>query len=178
MGRVNEFEKEMLVIGVLSSGLSLRTSAESELEKVLRESFGPILIKSDVHPFIWSHYYDEEMGETISRVFYAFRELVNPQDLWKIKILTNSLEDKYACGGKRPVNLDPGLLSLNRLILATTKNTAHRIPLSGGIYAELTLLYRSGCFHPLDWTYPDYASAEFLPFFLDLRGRYKQIRRQ
>ena len=49
-------------------------------------------------------------------------------------------------GGRR-VNLDPGLLSLANLILATTKNRSHRIPLFDGIYAELTLLYAKKQFH-------------------------------
>jgi hypothetical protein len=61
-------------------------------------------------------------------------------------------------GGPRPANLDPGLLSAHNLVLASTKAHAHRVYLSDGIFAEVTLVYRHGMYQPLEWTYPDYCT--------------------
>ncbi len=65
-----------------------------------------------------------------------------------------AIEDAFREGGDRTLNLDPGLLSLSRFALATTKDGSHRIPLRDGIYAEVTLVYERGGFHPLPWTVP------------------------
>jgi hypothetical protein len=70
---------------------------------------------------------------------------------------------------KRRVNLDPGLLSLYNLVLASTKSFAHRIYLRDGIYAEVTLLYQAGKFSPLAWTYPDYQTDVCQEFLLRCR---------
>ena len=75
---------------------------------------------------------------------------------------------------RRSVNLDPGMLTLGRLMLASTKDNAQRIPLRDGIYAEITLLYRKGKFEALPWTYPDYRSAAYHDVLLNLRARYKR----
>jgi hypothetical protein len=72
------------------------------------------------------------------------------------------------------VNLDPGILSLENICLATTKPYSHRIYLAGGIWAEVTLMYRKDSYHPLEWTYPDYASQELLEIFAHLRILYKE----
>jgi hypothetical protein len=64
-------------------------------------------------------------------------------------------------------------MALSRFSLATTKESAHRVPLSHGIYAEITLLYSKGGFRPLDWTYPDFRSPAYLAVLNDIRARYK-----
>ncbi len=114
------------------------------------------------------------MGTPILRFFLAFRELVDPSRLAAVKGESNTLEERWRRDGRRAVNLDPGLLALSRFVLATTKENAHRIPLSGGIYAEVTLLYARGGFRPLEWTYPDYRSPEYLAILNDIRTRYKE----
>ena len=58
------------------------------------------------------------------------------------------------------------------LPLATGKNYTHRIYLRTGIYADLTLIYREGRFHPLDWTYPDYAGDAITRFLGSVRDLY------
>jgi len=64
----------------------------------------------------------------------------------------------------------PYPLTAASLVLATTKDRAHRICLHEGIHAEVTLLYERGGFRPLPWTYPDYRSAEVRSFFERARG--------
>jgi hypothetical protein len=65
------------------------------------------------------------------------------------------------------------LLTLGNFVLATGKNNAHRIYLQDGIFADLTLIYRSGTYHPLEWTYPDYADNGLISILNRLREHYK-----
>jgi len=64
-------------------------------------------------------------------------------------------------------------MTLNNFILATGKDFSHRIYLGDGIYGDLTLLYCSKTFIPLQWTYPDYASDEVIELLNGLRRRYR-----
>jgi hypothetical protein len=167
MGIERPFEKERLVIGVLRSPLFARERIEEGLEGL----FGRIDYRGPEFPFEWSGYYEGEMGAGLVRTFWSFARLVDPSRLAEIKRSTDALELAWAAGGGRPVNLDPGLLSLGRFSLATTKDKAHRIPLSDGIYAELTLRYESGAYRPLPWTYPDWQSPAYLAVLDELRER-------
>lgn len=154
MGTSKAFTNEILVMGVLLSD----SSQEASIHGVLSEAFGPIETVTEREEFRWTDYYEKEMGGKIQRYYLAFHDPVDPSRLAAIKQATNEIEKRFAVEGRRRVNLDPGLLAPGRFVLATTKDRAHRIPLSGGIYAELTLIYEKGAFHPLAWTYPDWAS--------------------
>ena len=55
----------------------------------------------------------------------------------------------------RPLNLDPGLLTLGKFMLATTKDQGHRIYLRDGIFAEVTLHYQAGTWEPWPWPDPE-----------------------
>ncbi len=108
--------------------------------------------------FAWTDYYCPEMGLRIFRRYLVFVRLFDPSRLAGIKLETNRVETSLAMDGRRLVNLDPGMLGAGRFYLATTKDRAHRIPLSEGIYTELTLIFEKGQFRALPWTYPDWAS--------------------
>jgi hypothetical protein len=124
-----------------------------------------------------TRYYEREMGWPLYRRFISFQELIRPERLVEIKLKTNEIENRHLEGGRRGINIDPGYLSLERLILATGKNYTHRVYLSKGIYADLTLIFHKGAFRTLPWTYRDYADPEIMDQFAVLRERYKrQIR--
>jgi hypothetical protein len=72
----------------------------------------------------------------------------------------------------RSVNIDPGYLDRTKLVLATTKDSSHRIYLGQGIYGDIELMYRSGSFVSLEWTYPDYREAFAIEFFNKVRNAY------
>lgn len=74
----------------------------------------------------------------------------------------------------RPLNLDPGYLTEAKLVLASTKDHAHRIYLSQGIYAEVTLSFRRGHWRHHDWTYPDYRRADYHAFFTQCRDYFRR----
>jgi hypothetical protein len=174
MGEASAFPPAKLVVGILlSPRISLPTGRGSELALALEARLGCIEELGPELEFRWSGFYDEEMGGRPRRTFFSFSRLVDPSKLADIKIWTNKLEGEFAVGGGRGVNLDPGLLSLTRFVLATTKDRPHRIPLSSGIYADLTLVFQGGDFRALPWTYPDWASEEYLVFLRALRSRLK-----
>jgi hypothetical protein len=89
------------------------------------------------------------------------------------KIRTNELERMFVREGKRAVNIDPGYICMERLVLATGKNYTHRIHLAKGIYADLTLVFHKGSFRPLAWTYRDYAEEGLIVQFNEIRASYK-----
>jgi hypothetical protein len=169
MGTAHPFALEQLVVAVLSTS----PDRLSEARGVLEARFGPVVFTSDPVPWGFTSYYDREMGPGIVRLFWAFDRLVDPAGLPAIKRQTNGIEDAFREGGGRKLNLDPGLLSLSRFVLATTKDGAHRIPLSDGIYAEVTLVFERGEFHPLPWTYPDYQSDGCRSVLKAIRDGYR-----
>jgi hypothetical protein len=123
----------------------------------LVERFGPMEYLSDPFSFAETEYYDDELGTPILRRIIGFERLVEQDSLPGIKLWTNALEMAWASSGKRLFNLDPGLLTLERLVLATGKNFTHRIYLGAGIWGDLTLIYTKGDWQTLPWTFPDYA---------------------
>lgn len=150
-------------------------SAPNSIAELVESVFGEIDAVLPAHPFSFSTYYEREMGSGLRRALFAVSELVDPATLAALKEASNRVElDTAREGGRRTVNLDPGLLSLSRVMLATTKASAHRVPLRDGIYAEITLLYRHGRYAPLEWTYPDYRSAAFVDWLCEVRARYRE----
>ncbi len=156
-----------LVVGILFGDTGVHTPA---LE-ALTAHFGPADFASEPEPFDYTTYYNEEMGPEIHRQMVSFLELVRPETLADIKILTNQIEKRFLADRKRRVNLDPGILSEERFILATGKNYTHRIYLRNGIYADLTLIYQKGSYQALPWTYPDYRNPRLIHFLSILRQK-------
>ena len=88
------------------------------------------------------------MGDEIWRQYLAFDALMAPDELADLKRLTNRLEDRWRGRSGRAVNLDPGYLDLLRVVLASTKDAAHRVAIGDGIYGEATLHFAGGAFSP------------------------------
>jgi len=156
--------------------MSMITSEDTILHQGmedLRSTFGEIDFISERLPFNFTDYYAQEMGRDLFRRFITFESLISIPLLPEIKQTTNRLEEKYATPiGNRRVNVDPGYLCLEHVILATTKGYAHRPYLREGIYADLTLIYRNKSFQPLEWTYPDYRQEEVIRLFNQFRKKY------
>jgi hypothetical protein len=129
-----------------------------------------------VFQFKFTDYYYQEMGENILRVYFSFHRMIKRDELADVKLASNIFETKFADSqGRRKVNIDPGIVLPGNLTLATTKDSAHRIYIGKGIYAEITLIYEKGEYRSLPWTYPDYALKEIRHFFSEVR---KQMLRQ
>jgi hypothetical protein len=169
MGMAREPDPVKLIASLLTGQPALLADAKSSLSFI----FGPIDFQGDLLPFDHTDYYAAEFGADLQRQIVTFQRLVDPGDLPAVKLQTNELEWSVAAAGKRCVNIDPGYVSLGKMVLATTKNHAHRLYLGQGVYGEGTLVYRQGRFQPWPWTYPDYASERYCAMFDEIRRRYK-----
>ncbi|MGD0516972.1 MAG: DUF4416 family protein [Thermoguttaceae bacterium] len=131
--------------------------------------WGPIELESPAFEFSETEYYTSTMGPGLKKVFFAFKQPFDPADLVDVKLLTNAWEDEYtalaAHPEHRPLNLDPGYITLGKLILASTKDFAHRIYLNRGIYAEVTLYYKHNRWQHHDCTFADYRRDDYQRFF-------------
>ena len=149
---------------------------ELDLGCVLRElerEWGPVTFIGRRFPFDYTRYYEQEMGFPLVRRFVAFGEEIEQDALPRMKWEAMGVEEAYRCStGGRRVNIDPGLLLPDRLLLATTKPCSHRPYLGKGIYADLTLRYHNGTYQPLEWTYPDYAEPATVRMMNGLRERW------
>ncbi|HHT9117627.1 MAG TPA: DUF4416 family protein [Candidatus Hypogeohydataceae bacterium YC38] len=167
-----------LIVGMLSRYQDLFEEAEERLQG----EFGPIDLRSEVLPFDFTDYYEEEMGKDILRKFLSFERLIDPGSIASIKLLTNTMEEdfrKVKASVGRPLNLDPGYIGGSKLVLATTKDYSHRVYLGEGIHAEVTLRFTRGSFEPMPWTYPDYRTENYLSFFSQVRSSYlEKLKRQ
>ena len=169
MGEINDPKPVLLLIAVSSRYDDALAWTE---ERCIGE-FGGVRLKSEAFDFAETDYYEETMGKELKKQFLVFDELIDPGELPKIKRVTNEMEIEYAAlqahPEPRPLNLDPGYLTLAKLVLASTKDHAHRIYLGEGIYAEVTLNYRNRGWQKSDWTYPDYQRQDFQAFFTQCR---------
>lgn len=143
-----------------------------EIVETLKPSFGEIDCLYGPIPFIFSDYYHDEMGTGLLKSYFTFEMLINRETLPAKKSFTNELEQKLLVNGRRCVNLDPGYLARDKLVLATTKDFYHRLYLSDGIYGEATLHFRKGEFRYFSWTYPDYKDQAFLEFLIKARAKF------
>ena len=169
MWELKEPKPVKLIVGILAANQECLQAAI----EALTSEFGKTDLVSDVWPFTQTDYYNNETGEHILRQFVSIEPLIDLGTLAKIKHQTNKLEQKLAkrlnVGLPRPVNLDPGVIEPSKLILATTKNYSHRIYIGEKMYAEVTLIFDSGCWQSLPYTYPDYRQECYHNFFDKVR---------
>ncbi len=169
MGKIIPVLPVKLIVGLISKDPSLFKKASS----VLIRKFGSNDTQSPIFDFNLTDYYKKEMGTDLKRQFISFERLIPAQDLPKIKLYTNKLEHKLSCNrNKRDINIDPGYISLSKLVLATTKSFVHRIYVKNGIFEEVTLFYKDHTFCPGPWTYPDYKTQSHISLFNEIRDKY------
>lgn len=168
MGYAHAPERLKLFTGIFSADAGLFPEMKRRLEKV----FGSADFESAVFAFTHTDYYRDEFGADLKRQFFAFSRRADPERLYAAKIATNRLESRSARHGRRTVNIDPGYLTLAKVVLLTTKDFAHRLYLAKGIYAEVTLSFKDKTYTPWPWTYPDYRTAEYIEMFNAIRHRF------
>jgi hypothetical protein len=174
MAHIRSHPPVLLVVAAFSR----HTTAIAWGRERLEAMFGPVGLASEPYAFNQTAYYEPAMGPDLRKQFFVFRDLVAPDSLQAIKTHTNALElelsESHVYPEPRPLNLDPGHLSLGKFLLATTKDQAHRIYLRDGIFAEVTLHYQAGAYEPWPWTYADYRQDCVRAFLNQAREYYKQ----
>jgi hypothetical protein len=178
MGQPRVPDPVLLVVAAFSRHSAALDWARQRLE----QSFGSIALTSPLFEFNQTRYYERTMGAGLRKCFLAFEQLVEVDTLAATKRFTNCLERELASNGSypeaRPLNLDPGLLSLGKFQLATTKDQSHRVHIGDGMYAESTLRFESGVFQPWPWTYADYRESAVRDFLGRAREWYRLRLRQ
>ena len=166
-----------LIISIFTSDKSLFSLYKKELIK----RFGEVDIESNAQPFNFTDYYEEEFGKNLMQKLFSFSPLIRQDKLAEIKITTNSIENNFKNENiknnithpKRKINLDPGYITLDKYILASTKNGPSRIYLNKGIYAEITLRFINKSFVTCEYTYPNYKTNEYINYLNSVRQKYK-----
>src|SRR5262245_59049419 len=160
------------IVGMLAASPGLLGDARDAIDATI----APIALASGVTEWTQSDYYRSEMGPELWRQYLALDALMAPSDLAELKQLTNRLEERWRGAAGRSVNVDPGYLDLLRVVLASTKDAAHRVAIAPGIYAEATLHFARGRFEPWPYTYPDYAGEQAREFFTRARESWRAAR--
>ncbi|MCY3024057.1 MAG: DUF4416 family protein [Planctomycetota bacterium] len=154
----------------------------------LEALFGPIGLESPLYPFDKTDYYAASMGAVLHRKFFSFERLADPGELAGWKLATNAMEadvKRTLCSAapprgteslpnlpERPVNLDVGYITGAKLVLASTKDFAHRLYLRDGIFAEITLSFRGDSWVGHQFTFPDFKSGMYDAFLKQVRDRH------
>lgn len=176
MGEIRAVEPAALICAITWRD----DSVYAETTARLTGGYGPVELESPVYDFDMTDYYTPEMGPGLSKRFVCFREPVTQDSLAAVKRFTNDIETAFMgeCDGVpgRRINLDPGYVTLAKLVLASTKDYSHRVYIGIGIYAESTLRFSGGTFHPADTTFPDYRTPLAIAFFNDVREFVKRER--
>ncbi len=169
MGDIQEPDAVLLVV----AGTSRHPAALDWARARMEQHFGPLALVSDAFDFTETAYYTATMGDALKKQFVTTQRLIDPGQLAAIKRETNAWEAEYAALGghaePRPLNLDPGYVTPAKLVLASTKDHAHRLYLQDGIYAEVTLAFRHRAWLPMEWTYPDYRRVDYQAFLIQCR---------
>ncbi len=167
------------VVGFLVAPGAEVTRAET---RVL-DTWGPPLLRTKPVAFTHTRYYEDEMGPEIQRYWVAGQTLVHPLELAAMKRRALLWEEEFTVHSereghkpRRSLNIDPGYVNLDQVVLASTKPAYHRIHIASDLHAEITLGYWHGAFQPLPWSYPDYVAAR--PFFHLVRKSLKLVRRK
>lgn len=176
MGALRRALPVKLIVGMLGSDADLLRRAR---QRLVRE-YGATDSESELLPFGFTDYYQTEMGSGLLRWFVSFQNLMQPDQLAAVKEFTNELEaatrSEAMSDVSRPINLDPGYIDLGKLVLATTKDRAHRICIGPRVFAEVTLQYVGGHWQESAWTYPDFGSPLYQEFLTGARERLKAQR--
>jgi len=170
MGETKPPDQALLFV----STLYCRADKFNDSKEILEKNFGDILFVSPSIPWEYSDYYKDKIGWPLFRQIIFFKNVIDPGLLVDIKLKTNEIESNLSVDGKRSINLDPGYLTLSKVVLASTKNYAHRLYLGKGIYGEITLIYKDGTYSPHLFTYRDYQDKSQIEIFMQVREMLKK----
>ncbi len=122
-------------------------------------------------------YYSKEMGENILKVFTYFKTVVQKEGLYKLKLVSLELENKYRNENKRQINIDPGYIDEANLVLFSSKGRVARIYIKDNVFSELEYVFLNNEFIDMFWTYEDYKHKEVKEFFKEARKMYLKLRK-
>ncbi|MBD3224724.1 MAG: DUF4416 family protein [Caldithrix sp.] len=148
---------------------------KTKILEILNDQIDTIDQRTEPFQFdTFTDYYQSMMGDKLLKFFVSFAHLIPAETLPQIKVQTNTIEKSNESDKLRLINIDPGYLTENKVVLATTKNYSHRLYLSDGIFGDLHLFFKDQTFQFQKWTYPDYKQSSVIAFFNNLRKLYRE----
>jgi hypothetical protein len=164
-----------LVVSIIYSSID----ALADGLKALERKFGRVQFETLEIPCSEAELYREEMGKPLSRRLFSFDKLVDRSALIDIKKACHKIEPHFAdIHGEytfRTINLDPGILSPDNLIMTSHREYNHRMYVGDGVYGELTLVWSRNQFVRLPWTCLDFYHDEAIDFFIRVRQSFEII---
>jgi hypothetical protein len=176
MGKIMPGPVEVLPVIPVISVISPADKLKKETELILESRFGRINLSSGLYPFDLSDYYEEEMGDDLTRQWFSFRVLRDASLLVDWKLICTEIEEQFLLeSGNRRINIDPGYLDYGKLVLASFKSAPDKIYMGRGVWAHTCLRYGHGEFIAPDHSFPDFIDGRFDDFMLEVRHGYRKI---
>jgi len=167
MLELNEATHGVIFASVILNPLHINREKFLELWNSRFDTFD--LYVPDFNPSL--EYYSKEMGNELDRFFISSSKKVPREKMIEDKLWATEVEREHCIENKRYLNIDIGIITLEQILLSTSKPYSHRIYLNNGVYAELAYKYENKSYHFLPWTYPDYQHSEKVTYFNSLRTR-------
>lgn len=158
--------------------LTSKTNLLDDAVKRLSKKFGNADYKSNWFDFIYTDFYEPEMGKNLKRCIVSFERSISPEDLPKAKKWSQKVENKFRAGGRRRVNIDAGYMDTCKVVLISGKFGGHKIALTKDCYADMIMDYQKGNFLPMPWCFPDFASGVYNKSLLEIRALLKASSKQ
>jgi hypothetical protein len=175
MARIQKPTAGRLIVSYIYASVDALAESLSKLERV----FGPVQFETMDIPCAAAQKYSEEMGHNLQRRFFSFENPVPRDSLPSLKRSCSKIEPSFAddVAGTlfRTVNIDPGILTPDNLIMASYREFNHRIYLGDGVFSDIQLIYSLGKFTRLPWTNPDFCHEEAIDFFQRVRATFELI---
>lgn len=176
MARILKPPRARLIVSVIHAHLDACADALRALER----QFGRIVAETTDLPCANAQEYAEEMGSDLFRRFFCFDRLVERDSLAEAKAachrIENQLGDRVHDFTFRAVNIDPGLLTADNLVMASHREFTHRVYLTNGVFAEVTLVCSQRGFVRLPWTPADFCHEDAISFFTRVRQSFQTTR--
>ena len=131
-----------LIIGAIYSDIKFLENAKAQIQELNRF----IELQSKGIPFDLTEYYKSEMGPNLKRCFLSIKGLHKLEDSYKWKLKMVKIENKLSKFGKRRINLDPGYIDFQRVVLLSRKQGPQKIYIRKGVWGDLVLLRQGGEF--------------------------------
>lgn len=161
-----------LIVSFIYSSIDALADSLKKVEK----QFGPVEFETlDFEPADKLRY-AEEMGRSIQRRFFSFARPADRDSLVALKKTTLRIEPEFAdqVGDHlfRSVNIDPGILSSDNLLIASSRAANHRTYLADGIYADMQLVWSRGQYVRLPWTDEDFCHDETIDLLTRIHSTF------
>ena len=163
MATIREISKARLVIALMYSDKSIF----EEVKEILIDNFGEIEFTSEEYDFNFTGYYENEFGKSLKKIFIIFKKPINREELVGIRLYTQELEDKFTDDNKRKVNIDPGYITRDNLIMASLKEQPYKIYLGKGVFAHMIFMFKRNGIISFKHSFPDYLAQK--DFFIMVR---------